>query len=125
MRISPESGTSSMLMQRSIVDLPEPDAPRIEITSPSRASSETPLRTSSEPKLLRRFRTETGRVDDKEGTPSDMGDHRQLLVPGGWIETERQGRGAWLPDAMRASPINVRHGRPRAAVKWMAGGADG
>src|SRR3954462_12351007 len=87
MRISPESGTSSMLMQRSIVDLPEPDAPRIEITSPSRASSETPLRTSSEPKLLRRFRTETGRVDDKEDTPSDMGDHRQLLVPGGWIET--------------------------------------
>ena len=31
MRISPESGTSSMLMQRSIVDLPEPEAPRIEI----------------------------------------------------------------------------------------------
>ena len=54
MRISPASGTSSMLMQRSIVDLPEPEAPRIEITSPSCASSEMPFSTSSAPKLLRR-----------------------------------------------------------------------
>jgi hypothetical protein len=62
MRISPESGTSSMLMQRSIVDLPEPEAPRIEITSPVRAESDTPFSTSSEPKLLRRFCTETAGV---------------------------------------------------------------
>jgi hypothetical protein len=39
-------------MQRSSVDLPEPEAPRIETTSPSRAVSEMPLRTLSAPKLL-------------------------------------------------------------------------
>ena len=32
--------------------LPEPDEPRIEITSPSLAVSDTPLKTSSWPKLL-------------------------------------------------------------------------
>src|SRR5918998_1927274 len=73
-RISPASGTSSMLMQRSMVDLPEPDAPRIEMTSPSFAVSDTPLRTSSVPKLLRRLLMETASFwDDKDGTPSDMG----------------------------------------------------
>ncbi len=85
MRISPESGTSSMLMQRSMVDLPEPEAPRIEITSPSRASSEMPLRTSSEPKLLRRSLTATAGTAavaadaaDRDGTGLDAVDTAQL-----------------------------------------------
>ena len=49
---SPESGTSSRLMQRRSVLLPEPELPIIEITSPLRADSETPLSTSSEPNAL-------------------------------------------------------------------------
>ena len=44
-RMSPESGVSRPFTQRSIVDLPEPDAPKIEITSPVRAVSDTPFRT--------------------------------------------------------------------------------
>src|SRR3712207_385731 len=91
MRMSPESGTSSMLMQRSMVDLPEPEAPRIEITSPSRALNETPLSTSSDPKLLRRLSTETAGAasedasgDDKDATPLDMGG----------LQTRLDGRGA-------------------------------
>src|SRR5215217_9211616 len=91
MRMSPESGTSSMLMQRSMVDLPEPEAPRIEMTSPSLALSETPLSTSSEPKLLRRSRTEMAGAaseeagtDDKDATPLDMGG----------LQTRLDGRGA-------------------------------
>src|SRR3954465_9446544 len=76
---SPPSGTSSMLMQRSMVDLPEPDAPRIEMTSPSFALSETPFSTSRFPKLLRRLLTETAEAAsedadwvDKDATPLDM-----------------------------------------------------
>ncbi|MCY1383149.1 hypothetical protein D9M69_712450 [compost metagenome] len=63
---SPRSGVSSMLMQRSRVDLPEPDEPRMETTSPSRASSEMPFRTSIGPKLLWMSRTlmATGAMDD-------------------------------------------------------------
>src|SRR5690606_30149025 len=52
MRTVPELGISSMLMQRSSVDLPEPDEPMRATTSPSRAVSVTPLSTSSEPKAL-------------------------------------------------------------------------
>ncbi|MNH39260.1 hypothetical protein D3C79_1004020 [compost metagenome] len=48
-RIWPWCGFSSRLMQRSRVDLPEPEDPRIEITSPSRAVSEIPLRISWSP----------------------------------------------------------------------------
>src|SRR5512134_1983329 len=44
-------------MQRSKVLLPEPLLPIIEITSPSLAESETPLRTSNSPKLLCRSST--------------------------------------------------------------------
>ena len=44
-------------MQRRNVLLPEPDEPRIEITSPSRAVSEMPFSTSSWPKLLCIFST--------------------------------------------------------------------
>src|SRR6516225_8955675 len=54
---TPESGVSSRLMQRRNVLLPEPDEPRIEITSPSLAVSEIPFRTSSRPKLLCIFST--------------------------------------------------------------------
>ena len=91
MRISPESGTSSMLMQRSMVDLPEPEAPRIEMTSPSFALSDTPLSTSRVPKLLRRLLTETAAAasedagwGDKDATPLDMGG----------LQTRLDGRGA-------------------------------
>ena len=56
---SPLSGVSRRLMQRRKVLLPEPLAPRIEMTSPWRASSEMPLSTSSAPKVLRRSLTES------------------------------------------------------------------
>ena len=56
-RMRPWSGTSSMLMQRNKVLLPEPLAPISEITSPSRAVRETPLRTSILPKRLCRRST--------------------------------------------------------------------
>ena len=54
---TPSSGVSSRLMQRRNVLLPEPDEPRIEMTSPSRACSETPFSTSSAPKRLRMLTT--------------------------------------------------------------------
>src|SRR5690606_23865433 len=62
----PDVGVSRRLMQRRKVDLPEPDEPRIEMTSPSRASSEMPLTPSFPPKLLRRFSTfsATGALGD-------------------------------------------------------------
>jgi len=49
MRIVPPSNSSSMLTQRSIVVLPEPDEPMIEITSPDFTSQSTPFRTSTGP----------------------------------------------------------------------------
>src|SRR6202020_2579307 len=49
---TPLSGVSSRLMQRRNVLLPEPEEPRIEITSPSFAVRDTPRSTSSWPKLL-------------------------------------------------------------------------
>ncbi len=39
-------------MVRSSVDLPEPDGPRITVTSPARTARSMPLSTSSGPKLL-------------------------------------------------------------------------
>ncbi len=39
-------------MQRSMVDLPEPEPPMIATTSPSRAVSDTPFSTSWVPKLF-------------------------------------------------------------------------
>src|SRR6185312_2786005 len=51
-RTVPLSGISSMLMQRSRVDLPEPEEPISTTTSPSWAVSDTPLSTSTSPKLL-------------------------------------------------------------------------
>src|SRR6218665_1625612 len=59
MATEPLSGTSSMLMQRSRVDLPEPDEPISETPSPSRAENEMPLSTSSAPKDLCRSRIAT------------------------------------------------------------------
>ena len=47
------SGVSRRLMQRRKVLLPEPEEPRIEMTSPSLAVSEMPFSTSNWPKLLR------------------------------------------------------------------------
>ncbi len=49
----PACGISITLMERRKVDLPEPEAPMIETTSPCATSSETPLSTSKVPKLLR------------------------------------------------------------------------
>src|SRR5690606_23362653 len=48
-RIWPWWGFSSRLMQRNRVLFPEPEEPRMEMTSPSRASRSTPLRTSRSP----------------------------------------------------------------------------
>ena len=54
-------------MQRRKVLLPEPEEPRIEITSPSFALNDMPLSTSSAPKLLRSFSTVSA------GVPAAMG----------------------------------------------------
>ena len=50
--IEPESIGFSALMQRMRVDLPEPDGPMMQITSPFITSNDTPLRTSRSPKDL-------------------------------------------------------------------------
>ena len=46
----PESASSSKLMQRSSVDLPEPDAPMMHTTSPRLTSRSMPLSTCRSPK---------------------------------------------------------------------------
>src|SRR6478736_8768248 len=51
-RISPLSMVSSALIQRSAVDLPEPEAPITAITSLAPISKLTPFRTFTAPKLL-------------------------------------------------------------------------
>jgi len=48
----PWLGFSSRLMQRRKVLLPDPELPMMLITSPARASSETPLSTSLDPNRL-------------------------------------------------------------------------
>src|SRR5215472_4296271 len=53
-RIWPRSGSSSRLMQRRSVDLPEPDGPMIATTPPRTTSSETPFKTSTRPKDFHR-----------------------------------------------------------------------
>src|SRR6478735_8568793 len=50
--IFPAWKVSSPLMQRSSVDLPEPERPMIATTCPASTLSETPFSTSSEPKRL-------------------------------------------------------------------------
>ncbi len=50
--IEPESIGTSALTQRSSVDLPEPEGPMMQITSPFITSSEMPLSTSSAPNDL-------------------------------------------------------------------------
>ena len=50
--IEPLSIGTSALMQRSSVDLPEPDGPMMQTTSPFITSNETPLSTSSAPNDL-------------------------------------------------------------------------
>ena len=54
-RMMPLVGFSRQLMQRSSVDLPEPEPPMMATTSPSRADSDTPLSTCSWPNFLCRF----------------------------------------------------------------------
>src|SRR5258708_33311725 len=48
-RISPRSGSSSRLMQRSSVDFPDPEGPIIAPPPPRSISSETPFSTSTRP----------------------------------------------------------------------------
>lgn len=55
-RTLPPSGTTSRLMQRSSVDLPEPDGPISATTPPLATSRLMFLRTSLLPKLLRKAR---------------------------------------------------------------------
>src|SRR5580704_6091524 len=55
MRISPDEIVSRPATIASRVDLPQPEGPTSAMNSPVRASRSTPLRTSSEPKLLRNF----------------------------------------------------------------------
>src|SRR4051794_35351713 len=62
-RISPESTLSSALMQRSSVDLPEPERPMIVTISPSSTSSETPLSTSTLPNVLCTSRISTRAIE--------------------------------------------------------------
>src|SRR5512139_3053535 len=50
--MSPPSTCSSRLMQRRSVDLPEPEGPRMAMTSPRETSSEMPRSTSCLPKCL-------------------------------------------------------------------------
>jgi hypothetical protein len=50
--LDPLVGSSSMLTQRSIVDLPDPEPPMIATTSPFFADSDTPLSTSRSPNHL-------------------------------------------------------------------------
>ena len=54
-RIRPLVGFSRQLMQRSSVDLPEPEPPMMATTSPSRAESDTPFSTCNWPNFLCRF----------------------------------------------------------------------
>src|SRR5699024_4422106 len=53
-RISPLEGVSRRLMHRSRVDLPEPDAPMMEVTSPGRTAKSMSRSTSWLPKDLER-----------------------------------------------------------------------
>src|SRR5260370_38192030 len=48
-RIGPRSGFSSRLMQRSRVDLPEPDGPISATTAPRSTRNDTPFSTSTRP----------------------------------------------------------------------------
>ena len=57
MKILPEVGSSSRLMQRSSVDLPEPDGPITQTTWPSSTSKSMPLSTWASPKYLCRLLT--------------------------------------------------------------------
>ena len=70
---TPSSGVSSRLMQRRNVLLPEPDEPRIEITSPSLAVSEMPFSTSSWPKRLCMSSTVSAGVSAGMGASFSLG----------------------------------------------------
>src|SRR5699024_2574499 len=56
-RMEPAVGVSSRLMQRNRVDLPEPDAPMTQVTSPGLTVKSTSRSTTWVPKLLERWRT--------------------------------------------------------------------
>jgi hypothetical protein len=51
--MSPESTVSSPLMQRSIVDLPDPETPATTMASPLSMARSIPSRTTFAPKLFR------------------------------------------------------------------------
>src|SRR5579872_225672 len=73
-KMLPLSKVSSPLMQRSRVLLPEPDLPMMATTAPRVISIETPFRTWTAPKLLRRSRMLTS---DIVGPFEPMGEPRQ------------------------------------------------
>src|SRR5476649_2228547 len=79
--ISPASGVSKRLMQRSIVLLPEPLEPMIEMTSPSAASNEMPFSTSSAPKLLCRSRIVSAGMAASIESSSDFSGAQQHRLP--------------------------------------------
>src|SRR5262249_3866584 len=56
-RTRPRSGRSSRLMQRSNVDLPEPDGPIKATAEPLATSSDMPLLTCSDPNAFHRLHT--------------------------------------------------------------------
>src|SRR5580704_10159815 len=68
-KIAPESISTSWLMQRSKVVLPEPEAPMMQSTSLAATSSETPASASKAPKLLRTSRIETRGVSISSSSP--------------------------------------------------------
>jgi hypothetical protein len=51
MTMRPESGISTPAIMRKVVDLPQPEGPRRQVTCPAAISSETAFTTALPPKL--------------------------------------------------------------------------
>ena len=69
-RTSPSSTVSRPLMQRSIVDLPDPDGPAMTMTSPRPIDRSIPSRTTFSPNALRIARSSTRRLSSL--TPASL-----------------------------------------------------
>ena len=70
MRPAPPSMVCSPLIERSSVDLPEPDGPIRAIISPLLTLRDTESRARREPKLLEAFRTDSTAASDIDGEAS-------------------------------------------------------
>src|SRR5215831_10937794 len=77
-RIDPESIGTSALMQRSRVDLPAPDGPMMQITSPFMTSIEMPLMTVVAPNFLCTSRM---RISGRSGVQAITAPSRHLEAP--------------------------------------------